>query len=66
MPDKLSNPVSTSFDDRQWAFAKADSSLMNLEIAPYIRKLLDERMNTKLSALEKDISVFGSFVAGEK
>jgi hypothetical protein len=52
MPDKLSNPVSSAFDDRQWAFAKADSSVMNLEIAAYIRNLLDERMKEKLTALE--------------
>jgi len=37
MNDKLSNTVTSSFDDELYLFAKRDSELMGLEMSAYIR-----------------------------
>ena len=37
MSDKLSNTVTSSFDDELYLFAKRDAELMGLEMSAYIR-----------------------------
>lgn len=37
MSDKLSNTVTSTFDDDLYLFAKRDSELMGLEMSAYIR-----------------------------
>lgn len=51
MTDKLSNSVTTSLDDDLYAFAKADSYLLNIELSVYMRSLVDKERNKRFSEL---------------
>jgi len=51
MKDKLSNSVTTSLDDDLYAFAKADSYLLNIELSVYMRSLVDKERNKRFSEL---------------
>tara|TARA_R100000541_G_scaffold5360_1_gene12822 strand:- start:360 stop:551 length:192 start_codon:yes stop_codon:yes gene_type:complete len=54
MTDKLSNSVTTTLDDDLYAFAKADASLLGIDVSAYIRTLVDKRRKKRFS----DLSVF--------
>ena len=51
MTDKLSNSVTTSLDDDLYAFAKADSYLLNIELSVYMRSLVDKERNKRFMEL---------------
>ena len=51
MTDKLSTSVTTSLDDDLYAFAKADSYLLNIELSVYMRSLVDKERNKRFSEL---------------
>ena len=51
MPDKLTNSVTSSFDDELYAFAKADASLLGLDVSAYIRATLIEKREKRFSEL---------------
>ena len=51
MTEKLSNSVTTSLADDLYAFAKADASLLNIELSAYIRNLVDKERNKRFSEL---------------
>ena len=51
MTDKLSNSVTTSLDDDLYAFAKADSYLLNIELSVYMRSLVDKEREKRFSEL---------------
>jgi|TARA_B110000971_G_scaffold57700_1_gene58769 hypothetical protein len=51
MTDKLSNSVTSSFDDELYAFAKADASLMGVDVSTYIRATLIEKREKRFSEL---------------
>ena len=51
MPDKLTNSVTTSLADDLYAFAKADASLLNIELSAYIRNLVDKERNKRFAEL---------------
>ena len=51
MPDKLTNSVTSSFDDDLYAFAKADASLLGLDVSAYIRATLIEKREKRFSEL---------------
>ena len=43
MTDKLTNSVTSSFDDDLYDFAKADAQLLGMELAGYIRSLVENK-----------------------
>jgi|TARA_B100000780_G_scaffold234618_1_gene175043 hypothetical protein len=51
MKDKLTNPVSTSFDDELYAFAKRDAELLGLDVSSYIRATLIEKREKRFNEL---------------
>tara|TARA_B110000908_G_scaffold138993_1_gene165425 strand:- start:685 stop:882 length:198 start_codon:yes stop_codon:yes gene_type:complete len=51
MPDKLTNSVTTSLADDLYAFAKADASLLNIELSAYIRTLVDKERKKRFMEL---------------
>ena len=51
MTEKLSNSVTTSLDDDLYAFAKADSYLLNIELSVYMRSLVDKEREKRFSEL---------------
>jgi len=51
MAEKLTNSVTSSFDDELYAFAKADASLLGLDVSSYIRATVDEKRKKKFSEL---------------
>jgi len=51
MPDKLTNPISSSLDDELYAFAKADASLLGLDVSAYIRATLIEKRDKRFNEL---------------
>ena len=51
MTEKLSNSVTTSLDDDLYAFAKADSYLLNIELSVYMRSLVDRERKKRFSEL---------------
>jgi len=51
MPEKLTNSVTSSFDDELYAFAKADASLLGLDVSAYIRATLIEKREKRFSEL---------------
>tara|TARA_B110001469_G_scaffold84273_1_gene79740 strand:+ start:104 stop:301 length:198 start_codon:yes stop_codon:yes gene_type:complete len=51
MTEKLCNSVTSSFDDELYAFAKADASLMGLDVSAYIRATLIEKRDKRFSEL---------------
>jgi len=51
MTDKLTNSVTSSFDDELYAFAKADASLLGLDMSSYMRATVDERRKKRFSEL---------------
>jgi|TARA_B110000285_G_C14607854_1_gene373582 hypothetical protein len=51
MTEKLSNSVTTSLDDDLYAFAKADSYLLNIELSVYMRSLVDKERKKRFSEL---------------
>jgi hypothetical protein len=51
MTDKLTNSVTTSMADDLYAFAKADASLLNIELSAYIRTLVDKERKKRFMEL---------------
>jgi len=62
MPDKLTNSVTTSLADDLYAFAKADASLLNIELSAYIRTLVDKERKKRFS----ELSVFQDLMPVKK
>ena len=62
MTDKLSNSVTTSMADDLYAFAKADASLLNIELSAYIRTLVDKERKKRFM----ELSVFQDLMPVKK
>ena len=62
MTEKLSNSVTSSFDDDLYAFAKADASLLGLDVSAYIRATLIEKREKRFS----ELSVFQDLMPVKK
>jgi hypothetical protein len=62
MTDKLTNSVTTSMADDLYAFAKADASLLNIELSAYIRTLVDKERKKRFS----ELSVFQDLMPVKK
>ena len=62
MPDKLTNSVTTSLADDLYAFAKADASLLNIELSAYIRTLVDKERKKRFM----ELSVFQDLMPVKK
>lgn len=62
MTEKLTNSVTSSFDDALYDFVKADAQFMRLELAGYMRNLAEQRRDEKL----RELRVFHHLIDGEK
>jgi len=62
MPLKLTNSVTSSLDDSLYAFAKADASLMGVDVSAYIRATLEEKRKKRFS----ELSVFQDLINLQK
>lgn len=62
MTDKLTNSVTSSFDDALYNFVKADAQFRGLELAGYMRNLAEQRRDEKL----REIRVFHHLLDCEK
>ena len=62
MTDKLTNSVTTSLADDLYAFAKADASLLNIELSAYIRTLVDKERKKRFM----ELSVFQDLMPVKK
>jgi hypothetical protein len=51
MTEKLTNSVTSSFDDDLYLFAKRDAELMGLDVSAYIRATLIEKRNKRFNDL---------------
>jgi len=62
MTEKLTNSVTSSFDDDLYDFAKADAQLRGLELAGYIRCLVDKERNIRFG----EVRVFNNLMNKQK
>tara|TARA_R100001377_G_scaffold81941_1_gene61827 strand:+ start:587 stop:775 length:189 start_codon:yes stop_codon:yes gene_type:complete len=60
--DKLTNSVTSSFDDALYDFAKADAQFRGFELAGYMRNLVEERRDEKI----RELKVFHHLMDSEK
>ena len=62
MTDKLTNSVTSSFDDALYDFVKTDAHHRGFELAGYMRNLAEKRRDEKL----RELRVFHHLIDGEK